>query len=187
MSGAALGNQTFVSDAQTRERLRVIFTEYADSEQITTWNLEDECRRYRTDPVERFVRPASKFALLASSFTRHPIVSALRSSAAALEALNAAAGIEYEQSFSAWDANFKLALKRQQIEHESFLEASRLMQTDVASATSKAMLNAARFKDRIATYCIEKDLLNEWSFLHTLRKDLMLELSDGWPKIQTNH
>lgn len=116
--------------------------------EMKPWNAEAEAAKRHTDPVMAFGSFGSAFGIMASAFTRNPMVNALNASAAAMDALKAGDEKSYERAYKAWQDNTKQALERHKVQHDAYSDASSLLSTNMTAASTKLHVLAARFGDQ---------------------------------------
>ena len=100
-----------------------------------------------TSPVEAFGSLGAVFAIVASAFTRQPMLNSINGLTGALTAIKKKDEDGYKRSFDEWKANSDLAIKRQNIQQQQYQNAIQMMNVDMAAATTKMQLAAARYGD----------------------------------------
>lgn len=111
---------------------------------VKPWNAEQKKQQYSTDPLATFGSFWNVAMVAASAFTRQPLVNSLTASAAFINARADQNELAYEKDYKAWKDNTDLALKRHQIERESFDDALKLI--NVNESAGKAELAAVMAK-----------------------------------------
>lgn len=151
------------------------------SDELKPWNHEEEQAKRLTDPIAAFGSLGSVLGILASTFTHAPMVAAMDASAAAINAIKEGNDKDYDRAYKSWEANTKLALDRQKLQHEQYQDAITLMKTNLAAGEAKMRVTAARFGDQKALYLLENGMDKELLELQSARQKLSLDLAQKWP------
>lgn len=125
------------------------------------WDADKERKDRIRGPMEQFGSVGSVFAMAASLFTKTPMTSALNAGAAAMKAIQESDEKGYESAYKAWKDNTELALKRFNMEHQMFSDASHLMTTDMSAWALKQKAIAARFDNQSAMIMLENGMYKE--------------------------
>lgn len=115
--------------------------------EATPWNSEAEREKHRTGPVESFGSLGSAFAMIASAFTRQPMINGLNGAAAAMEAIKKNDDQAYDRDYTAWKDNTNLAIKNHEIQRSAYGDAVNLMKTNQEAGVAELKMLAARFGD----------------------------------------
>lgn len=142
---------------------------YNDIENVDVkpWNVQEEKKKYETDPLATFGSFWNVAAVVASAFTRQPLVNSLTASAAFINAKADQNDLAYKQAYQAWKDNTDLAMKRHQLERESFDDALKLMQTNATAGKAELAAVMARFgmkkKQAMMEAGMFPELMNAWT------------------------
>ena len=128
---------------------------------IKPWNADVETAKRTTGLWEQFGSPGFVLAMVASSFTTMPMVSALNAGAAAMNAINQGDHEAYEKAFNAWKDNTELALKRSRLEQEQFNNLSHLRETKLADYRVKLESMLRTNGDERKLLLLQHDMLPE--------------------------
>ena len=141
------------------------------SNDIRPWNEEQEKKKFETDPIQAFGSLGSVFGILASAFTHAPMENALNASAAAINAVKAGNDQEYARAHQAWKENMDLVMKRHQMMHEQYQDATELMKTNMAAGEAKLKMLASKFGDQKTLFLLEHGMLPElWQAMDAKNK-----------------
>lgn len=151
--------------------------------EMKPWNADVEAEKRRTDPITAFGSFGSVFGIIASAFTRSPMVNALNASAAAMDAIKAGDEKSYERAYKAWQDNTKQALDRHKIQHDAYSDASSLLSTNMTAANTKLQVLAARFGDQQMLTLLNNGMSKEVQELLGSRQKLADELALNQPKV----
>ena len=158
-----------------------------DPSTIKPWNADEEAAKRRTDPLEAFGSFGSVFGILASLFTHAPMMNAMNASAAAMNAIKEGDALAYDRAHKAWEENWKLALEKHKIQHEAYVDAMSLMQTNLAAGEAKLRVLASRFGDQQTLYLLEHGLSADAIKLMDGRQKLAAALSEQLPKVMEDN
>lgn len=136
-------------------------------DELKPWNADQEKAARTTGPLETFGSLGFIFAMAASSFTRTPMINALNSGAAAMNAIHQGDEEAYKQAYEAWKANTDLAIKRHTLQQKDFDNALRLMDTDQALGNAELQAVTARYGDQKARALADAGYVKE---LYELQK-----------------
>lgn len=114
------------------------------------WNADKEREAREHGPIEKFASIGSVFGLVASAFTKTPMISAMNASAAAMNAIKDHDEEAYKSAYDAWKENTSLALKRFGMERELFQDTDKLLTTDLEQWKIKQLAIAAQFDNKKA-------------------------------------
>lgn len=151
--------------------------------EMKPWNADAEAEKRRTDPITAFGSFGSVFGIIASAFTRNPMVNALNASASAMDAIKAGDEKSYERAYKAWQDNTKQALDRHKIQHEAYSDATSLLSTNMQAANTKLQVLAARFGDQQMLTLLNAGMSKEIYELLASRQKLATELQTNQPKV----
>jgi hypothetical protein len=121
--------------------------ESASIQDIKPWNPVTMAPP-KHDLWEQFGSPAFLIAMMASSFTAMPMVSALNSGAAAMNAINQGDLDAYNRAFDEWKANTNLAIQRHNLEHTEFEDIGQLWDKDQQAGKARLANYLTRIDDR---------------------------------------
>jgi hypothetical protein len=112
------------------------------------WNADRERDARIRGPLESFASIGTIFGLIASSFTRAPLTSALNAGAAAMNAIHEHDEKGYEAAYNAWKENTNLALKRFDMERQTFQDTNTLLTTDMSLWRARTLADAAKYDNQ---------------------------------------
>ena len=135
--------------------------EAASSRDIPSWNEEAQKAKFATDPVKAFGSVGSVFAMVAAAFTHRPMINALQGSAAAMDAIKAGNDQEYKDAFTAWKTNTDLAIKRHDMMHQEYQDATELMKTDMTAGEAQLRLAAIKYDDNKMKFLLDSGMSKE--------------------------
>lgn len=115
---------------------------------LQPWNHEQQKEKFTTAPLKQFSSLGVVFAVVASAFTKKPMINALSGATAALGAIKEGDEKNYQQAFDSWKENTSLALKRQNIQHQQYEDAGKLMDTNMTAGNAQMRMLAAKFGDQ---------------------------------------
>lgn len=151
------------------------------------WDSKAKSAEHSTDPVTAFGSLGSVFAMLASSFAGLPMEAGLNAGAAAINAIHAGDEKAYNREYESWKANTDLALKRQQLQHQAYTDATNLMNSNINAGRTKMELAATKFGDQKAQALLDAGMDKELFTLFADRNKASLELQNQWDKVQLEH
>lgn len=154
---------------------------------LQPWDVKAKQNEYRTDPVEAFGSIGSVFAMLASSFAGLPMEYALNAGAEAIKAVHAGDEKAYDREQKAWKENTDLALKRHEIQRQSYNDAILKMNTNLNAGRSELELSARKFGDQQALALLEMGMDKELNALIDGRNKSALELQSTADKVWLEH
>lgn len=155
----------------------------ADVKAIQKWDADAEAKKYSHDPLEKFGSLASVVGILASAFTHTPFENALNASASAMGAIQQRDDLAFDRAHEAWKENIDLAMKRHQIEHQSYTDALQLMTHNMAAGRALMEVQAARFGDKKMQFLLEAGMDDEVNKLIASRQKMALDLGKDVPRI----
>src|SRR5215469_413714 len=129
-----------------------------DADNLHPWNAEREMASRKHDLWEQFGSPGFLVAMMASSFTTMPMVSALNGGAAAMNAINAGDIDGYDKAFDAWKQNTELVLKRMRIEQDMFENLDKLRTRNYTRWKEELALKLDNFGDQRKKVMLENGL-----------------------------
>lgn len=151
--------------------------------EMKPWNADAEAEKRRTDPITAFGSFGSVFGIIASAFTRNPMVNALNASAAAMDAIKTGDKESYERAYKAWQDNTKQALDKHKIQHDAYQDATALLSTNMTAANTKLQVLATRFGDQQMLTLLNAGMNKEVQELLASRQKLADELAMNQPKV----
>ena len=154
---------------------------------LEPWDAGKKSAEHYTDPVEAFGSIGSVFAMLASGFAGLPMEHALNAGAAAINAIHAGDEKAYNREFESWQKNTDLAIKRHDIQRQSYNDALTLMNSNINAGRTKMELSAAQFNDKKALALLENGMDKELIDLFNSRNKAAIEMQDQWDKVQLQH
>jgi hypothetical protein len=149
------------------------------------WDANKKSAEHYTDPVTAFGSVGSVFAMLASSFAGLPMEASLNAGAAAINAIHQGDEKAYQREFDTWKANTDLAIKRHDIERQSYNDALTLMNSNINAGRTKMELAATQFGDEKVQALLENGMDKELDDLFISRNKAAIELAitrDKWEK-----
>lgn len=117
-------------------------------EEFKPWNAEIEHKKYESDPLAGFASSGAVFAMIASAFTKAPMLSAIEGMAGALNGIKQGNEEHYTRAFESYKENIKTAKAKHEIEHQAYTDALSLGTHDLALSNAKLRAEAARFGDK---------------------------------------
>lgn len=140
-------------ETEDRARVKQAFeAEQATIDHTPKWDAEAERAKYRTDPIQEFGSLGSVFAMVASAFTRAPMINALNGAAAAINAKRDSNEKEYDRALEAFKVNSDLVIKRFNMQHTALGDAFTLMDRDANRGHAKLL-------EEMTKYGMEKELM----------------------------
>jgi hypothetical protein len=127
---------------------RMISAEGAVAGELKPWNTEKELAKHETTLWDAFGSPGFLIAMLGSAFSAQPMNSALMAGGAAMAALKKNDHDAYEKAFEAWKENSDLAIKRMNIEHQTFQDIAELRTRDFAEYQARMRETLAKFDNQ---------------------------------------
>lgn len=166
--------------ATGRQRMeRAFAAESFSTGDLKPWNEKEERAKYTQSPLETFGSIGSVFAIIASAFTRQPMINALNGAASAMSAVRAGNDKEYEYAYEAWQKNTDLAIKRHQMQHEAFTDAINLMNTNVQLGSAEMRVMAAKYGDEQTLALLEAGMNKEVIDLYNSRAQAGIKLAES--------
>ena len=148
-----------------------------EAEKLKPWDEEQKSKEFHTDPVRAFGSLGSVFGILASAFTRTPMVNALNASAAAMDAIKAGDEQAYNRAFKASDANYKMAIERHRIEMDAYNAHDGLLKTNIGLWREKQRVEAARFGDTKKLLMLDNGMDSEFMKIREADSKVATEMS----------
>lgn len=155
--------------------------------ELQGWDAKAKSQEHSTDPVTAFGSVGSIFAMLASSFAGLPMEAGLNAGAAAINAVHAGDEKAYQREYESWKANTDLALKRHEIQHQAYTDATNLMNSNINAGRTKMELAATRFGDQKAQALLDAGMDKELFELVDSRNKAAVSMQDQWDKVQLQH
>lgn len=128
---------------------------------LKPWDEQEASAKYATDPIESFGSLGSIFAILASAFTHAPMENALNGAASAMNAIKQGNDEAYKRAYTAWKDNTDLAMKRHQMMHTAYQDATQLLTTNMALGEQKLKNEAVKFGDQKMLMLLEAGMNKE--------------------------
>lgn len=150
---------------------------------LKPWNEQEASAKYATDPIESFGSLGSTFAILASAFTHAPMENALNGAASAMNAIKQGNDEAYKRAYTAWKDNTDLAVKRHQMMHTAYQDATQLLTTNMALGEQKLKNEAVKFGDQKMLVLLEAGLYQPIFDLVGARQKLALEMVESQTKM----
>jgi hypothetical protein len=138
--------------------------ESASTQDLKPWNPQTMAPS-KTPLMEQFGSLGFIVAMVGSAFTAMPMVSALNSGAAAMNAINQGDLDAYNRAFDEWKVNTDLVLKRHNLIHAEMEDIGQLWDKDQVAA-----------KSRLETYLTQ---INDGRKLNALRMGMDKEVWDA--------
>ena len=151
------------------------------------WDSDKKTAEHYTDPVSAFGSVGSVFAMLASSFAGLPMEASLNAGAAAINAIHNGDEKAYQREFDTWKANTDLAIKRHDIERQSYNDALTLMNSNINAGRTKMELAATKFGDQKVQALLDNGMDKELTDLFTSRNKAAYELEMARDKWEHQH
>src|SRR5262249_4579723 len=121
-----------------------------DPVDIKPWNAYEERKKHSTDPMQAFGSAGVLAAVLASAFTRQPMLNALNGGGAAISALNERNDKNYESAYDAFKTNANLAIRRHEIQRQAYQDAISKLEVDHRVGTAELQALASKYGDEKA-------------------------------------
>lgn len=188
-ANAANADETIQRLGTDRARMEAAYKASATmpAELQQDWDAKAKSAEHSTDPVTAFGSVGSVFAMLASSFAGLPMEQALNAGAAAINAVHQGDATAYQRDYDSWKANTDLALKRHEIQHQAYNDATNLMNSNINAGRTKMELAATRFGDQKAQALLDAGMDKELFDLINSRNKAALEMQSEWDKVQLQH
>lgn len=194
IQNAKMANQQAGADEMTarldkdRARLEQAYkATAAEPAGLEPWDANKKAAEHYTDPVQAFGSVGSVFAMLASSFAGLPMEAGLNAGAAAINAVHAGDEKAYNREFESWKANTDLAIKRHDMQRQSYNDALTLMNSNINAGRTKMELAATKFGDQKVQALLENGMDKELTDLFVSRNKAATEMQDQWDKVQLQH
>jgi hypothetical protein len=162
--GAESGELAQMEKRQSSDRGQMdayLKAEGAGPETLKPWNAELEHKKFETNPIEGLGSTGAIFAMIASAFTKAPMLSALEGMTGALNGIKEGNEASYTRAYESWQQNMKLAEQRQKMQHELYNDALTLSEHDSRLSEAKLKALAARFDDQKMLTMIEHGMVPE--------------------------
>lgn len=142
-------NQMTARGEEDRKRsLEAFKNEGIKPDELKPWNAEIEHKKYESDPLAGFASSGAVFAMIASAFTKAPMLSAIEGMAGALNGIKEGNEASYNRAFESYKQNVATAKAKHEIEHQAYTDALALGTHDLALSNAKLHAEAARFGDK---------------------------------------
>lgn len=150
-----------VSDMET-DKVRIHKAHDAiDPVDLKPWDADKNREKFSTDPLAAMGSFASIAALVASAFTRQPMINAMTGMGAAITAINQKNDKDYDRAYDAYKTNIDTAVKQHSIQRQAYDDAIKLMNTDRTAGVAELEATAAKFQDKKALALIEAGMIPE--------------------------
>lgn len=188
-ANAANADETIKRLGTDRARMEAAYKASATmpEELQSGWDAKTKMAEHSTDPVTAFGSVGSVFAMLASSFAGLPMEHALNAGAAAISAVHAGDEKAYQKEYESWKANTDLAVKRHEIQHQAYNDATNLMNSNINAGRTKMELAATRFGDQKAQALLDAGMDKELFELIHSRNKAALDMQSQWDQVQLQH
>jgi hypothetical protein len=130
-------------------------------EEFKPWNAEAEHKKFESDPIAGFGSVGSVFAMIASAFTKAPMLSSIEGMAGALNGIKQGNEASYTRAYESWKQNVQVAKERHEIQHQAYTDALNLSTHDLALSGAKLRAEAARFGDKQLLALAENGMVKE--------------------------
>ena len=130
-------------------------------DELKPWNAEIEHKKYESDPLQGFASSGAVFAMIASAFTKAPMLSAIEGMAGALNGIKEGNEANYTRAFEAYKQNVATAKAKHEIEHQAYTDALALGTHDLALSNAKMRAEAARFGDKQMLALLDNSMYKE--------------------------
>lgn len=117
-------------------------------DELKPWNAEIEHKKFESDPLQGFASSGAVFAMIASAFTKAPMLSAIEGMAGALNGIKEGNEAHYTRAFESYKQNVATAKAKHEIEHQAYTDALALGTHDLALSNAKLRAEASRFGDK---------------------------------------
>lgn len=188
-SDASLADETTRRLDADRARMEAAYKASAvmPAELQQGWDAKAKMAEHSTDPVTAFGSVGSVFAMLASSFAGLPMEQALNVGAAAINAVHQGDAAAYQKEYEAWKDNTNLAIKRHEIQHQAYTDATNLMNSNINAGRTKMELAATKFGDAKAQALLDAGMDKELFELIHSRNTAALQMQQQWDQVQLQH
>lgn len=136
------------------------------------------------DPFSAFGSFAGTLAMIGSLMTKTPLTTALRASAAGMNAIKQKNTDEFDKAFEVWKVNSDAALKQANFELEKYGVASQAMQTDYAQGVAMARAHASLIQDYATLATLESPDPKDFIDLMNAKANAVTKLADIVPQIE---
>lgn len=182
-AGEGVRQKTSAEIESDRQRIHQKYDEIGPLD-VQPWDAQRERERNSTPPLEAFGSFATVFAIAASAFTRQPMVNALNGAAAAMNAIHAGDEKAYERAFDAWKQNSQLAIKKHEVQRQSYMDAIKLLETDATAGNAQLRMVASQYEDTAMLALIEAGAIPQIMELEKSRQQAALGIVQAMPKIE---
>ncbi len=117
-------------------------------DEFKPWNAELEHKKFESEPLQGFASTGAVFAMIASAFTKAPMLSAIEGMTGALNGIKEGNEAAYTRAFDSYKENIKTAKAKHEIEHQAYTDALALGTHDLALSNAKLRAEASRFGDK---------------------------------------
>lgn len=128
---------------------------------IRPWNADKEREKYSTDIFQAFGSPAFIATMLASAFTKTPMVNALNAGGAALTAIKEKNDQSYDRAYEAFKTNADLAIKRHNIQRQAYEDAIKRLGVDRDAGMAELNVLTSKFGDEKSKALLEGGYIKE--------------------------
>ena len=206
MGGGAYGPYTQVIEdakatakAQQADTERIIgkWSSQLDQDAAASNRAAANVRQPQIQPwVQQFPNPGlaqqfgswgSVFAVLASGFTRRPMINAMNGLAASINAMHKGDVEEYNRQYQAWKENTDLAFKNYETEREASDDAVKKLSTDQNAALNELHLNAAKYDNQRQIQSLETGAIDHLISTNEAQQRLYIELDKNRQQMELFH
>jgi hypothetical protein len=183
---APLYEKMFKADDENLKRMHAA----ADGIQpvdLKPWDAKKEKQDRATSPMDQFGSFAVIASTLASAFTRRPMSNALNGAAAGMEAIQNKDQKAYDEAYTAFKDNTKIAIDRHNIQREAYEDAAKRYSTDHSAYLSQMETLTAKFGDKRAQALLDGGYFKELEELHRSRESSNRGMLQMLPQLEAMH
>lgn len=151
---------------------------------IRKWDADTERQKYSTDIFSAFGSPAFIATMLASAFTKTPMINALNAGGAALGAIKEKDDQSYDRAYEAFKTNADLAIKRHTIQRQAYDDAIKLLNTDRDSGLAELQMLTSKFGDEKSKALLQGGYIKELVDYQTSMNTAYRSMAAMMPKIE---
>lgn len=159
--GATERQMTQRGEEDRTRALEAYKKEGVSPDEFKPWNAEIEHKKFESDPLQGFASTGAVFAMIASAFTKAPMLSAIEGMTGALNGIKEGNEAAYTRAFDSYKENIKTAKAKHEIEHQAYTDALSLSTHDLALSNAKLRAEAARFGDKQILALAENGMVKE--------------------------
>jgi|SRR5215469_13314500 len=153
---------------------------------LKPWNAQEALAATKHNLWEQFGSPGFIFAMLASSFTAYPMMSALNGGAAAMNAINQGDIDAYNTAFDAWKENSRLVIDRHKIEQDYFNDIEDLRKHNLEDWKTETAIGLAKFNDQRSLMLLHMGMFPELEEARLGKAKAIVEMQKAKEAIEEN-